>query len=210
MKYFPKSRVITNQKSNPGEYKTPSGYDYVGPYYTTFKGESFTGISPTSGSSVPLTATPPVASFSDSNPTIEGYKQLVPVNVNLVDPTPFTPRPTEEDYKVGKITRYFARQRNGTTFRLMEINKATYEAFTKNRGNANTALWKVISIFWQIAGPLHNEKINGIQTRAGIIDTNQRILDKTEPNFIGLKQYLTDPLQFSNNKREPYNNIYKK
>jgi len=197
MKYFPKSRVIINQKSSPGQFKTTNGKEYSGPYYTTFKGESFTGESPTKGSSISLIYTPPVASFDFSNPTVENYKQLKPVNVNLVDPIPFTPRPTEADYRIGKITRYFARQRNGTTFRLMEIDKATYSAFTSGVGNANTALWKVVSIFWQISGPLHNEKVNNITTRAGIIDTNQRILDKTEPNFIGIKQYLTDLKQFS-------------
>jgi hypothetical protein len=197
MKYFPKSRVITNQKSSPGQFKTTNGDEYNGLYYTTFKGESFTGESPTNGFSAPLTDTPPVASFDFSNPTIENYKQLKPVNINLVDPAPFTPRPTEEDYRIGKITRYFARQRNGTTFRLMEIDKATYNAFANGVGNANTSLWKVVSIFWQISGPLYNEKTNNITIRAGIIDTNQRILDKTEPNFIGIKQYLTDLKQFS-------------
>ena len=79
----------------------------------------------------------------------------------------------------------------------MEIDKATYNAFTNGVGNSNTSLWKVVSIFWQISGPLRNEKINNITTRAGIIDTNQRILDRTEPNFIGLKQYLTDLKQFA-------------
>jgi hypothetical protein len=196
MKYFPKSRVITNQKTTPGQFISSDGKEYGGLYYTTFKGESFAGASPTSGSSYPLTSTPPIASFDFGNPTIEGYKQLVSVKVNLIDPTPYTPRPTEADYTAGKITRYFARQRNGTTFRLMEIDQPTYEAFTTSRGNSNTALWKVVSVFWQITGPLHNEKVNGIQTRAGVIDTNQRILDKTEPNFIGIKQYLTDLTQF--------------
>ena len=194
MKYFPKSRVLTNQKADQGQFISANGEEYNGPYYTTFTGESFTGVSPTSGSSFPLTPTP----ISEAGLTlgIDGiaqaeYNKLILIPVNLVDPVPFTPRPTEADYAVGKITRYFARQRNGTTFRLMEIDKPTYEAFTNSRGNANTALWKVISLFWQISGPLHNERVNGIQTRAGIIDTNQRILDKTEPNFIGIKQYLT-------------------
>jgi hypothetical protein len=196
MKYFPKSRVITNQKANPGQFTTPDGKDYVGLYYTTFKGESFTGANPSQGSSIPLKDYVP-SNIGFSNPIVENYKQLKPANVNLVDPIPFTPRPTEEDYKIGKITRYFARQRNGTQFKLMEINETTYNSFINGVGNSNTALWKVVSIFWQISGPLHNEIINNITTRAGIIDTNQRILDKTEPNFIGLKQYLTDLKQFS-------------
>lgn len=200
MKYFPKSRVITNQKANPGQFKMANGQDYTGPYYTTFKGESFTGESPTSGFSAPLTELPLTLGQSNIIDTIDisNYKQLKPVDINLVDPTPFTPSPTEADYKVGKITRYFARQRNGTTFRLMEINQATYNAFTSGVGDANTSLWKVVSIFWQISGPLYNEKVNNITTRAGIINTNQRILDATEPNFIGIKQYLTDLKQFAN------------
>lgn len=199
MKYFPKSRVITNQKANPGQFKMANGQTYTGPYYTTFKGESFTGVSPTDGISAPLTELPLTLGQSDVIDTIDisNYKQLKPTNVDLIDPIPFTPRPTEEDYKIGKITRYFARQRNGTTFRLMEIDKATYIAFSTGTGKANTSLWKVVSIFWQISGPLYNEKVNNITTRAGIINTNQRILDKTEPNFIGLKQYLTDLKQFA-------------
>jgi hypothetical protein len=197
MKYFPKSRVITNQKANPGQFKMANGQTYTGPYYTTFKGESFTGENPTNGFSTPLIEMPVTLGQSNIDIIVENYKQLKPAEVNLIDPTPFTPRPTEEDYNVGKITRYFARQRNGTTFRLMEIDKTTYNAFTNGVGNSNTSLWKVVSVFWQISGPLRNEKINNITTRAGIIDTNQRILDRTEPNFIGLKQYLTDLKQFA-------------
>ena len=199
MKYFPKSRIIPNQKTTPGQFVSADGKEYTGLYYTTFKGESFAGASPTSGSSYPLTEIPLTLGQSNVIDDINtiNYKQLTSVKVNLVDPTPYTPRPTEADYKAGKITRYFARQRNGTTFRLMEIDKSTYEAFTTSRGNSNTALWKVVSVFWQISGPLYNERINGIQTRAGVIDTNQRILDKTEPNFIGIKQYLTNLTQFA-------------
>jgi hypothetical protein len=197
MKYFPKSRIITNQKANPGQFKMANGQDYTGFYYTTFTGESFTGESPTNGFSAPLTEMPLTLGQSSIDITVENYKQLKPAEVNLIDPIPFTPLPTEADYKAGKITRYFARQRNGTTFRLMEINQTTYNAFTSGVGDANTSLWKVVSIFWQISGPINNEKVNNITTRAGIVDTNQRILDRTEPNFIGIKQYLTDLRQFS-------------
>jgi hypothetical protein len=198
MKYFPKSRIIPNQKTTPGQFVSANGAEYNGLYYTTFKGESFAGASPTSGSSYPLTISPtqtfPTSDIIDVS--AYNYSKLKPQSAYLVDPEPYTPRPTEADYKAKKITRYFARQRSNTTFRLMEIDQATYEAFTTSKGNSNTALWKVVSVFWQIVGPLHNEKTNGILTQAGVIDTNQRILDKTEPNFIGIKQYLTDLTQF--------------
>jgi len=101
------------------------------------------------------------------------------------------------DYQAGKITRYIARQRNGTQFKIMEISKQTYDDMQTGRNGANFALWKTISIFWQISGPLHDEKVDNIKTRAGIINTNQRILDNAEKNFIGIKQYLSDLKQFS-------------
>jgi hypothetical protein len=197
MKYFPKSRIITNQQSNPGQF-TINGEEYNGPYYTTYNGESFTGINPSTGSSIPLKESIPTIDVSLSNPSLGVYNQLnTKQKVTLIDPTPYTPKPTTEDYKIGKITRYIARQKSGTQFKIMEIDKNTHESLTNLTGNSNTSLWKSISIFWQISGPLRNERINNITTRAGIIDTNQRILDNAEKNFIGIKQYLSDLQQFS-------------
>ena len=196
MKYFPKSRVITNQKANPGQFTTPDGKDYVGLYYTTFKGESFTGADPNQGSSISLTDYIP-SNIGFSDPIVENYKQLKPVEVNLVDPTPFTPRPTEKDYKVGRITRYIARQKGGTQFRVMEIDKTTFDNLNKQRGDLNYSVWRVISIQWQISGPLNDELVNGIKVRPGIIDTNEKILNQAEKNFIGIKQYLSNPTQFA-------------
>lgn len=200
MKYFPKSRIIQNQRANLNEFTTPNGKAYSGPYYTTFTGESFTGVNPATGSSIPLIS---VISFDDTGSlgvTLERaqYDRLNSnLNVDLTDPIPFTPRPTEADYAAGKITRYFARQRNGTQFKIMEIDKTTYDTFSTSIGNPTTALWKVISIFWQISGPKRTQIINGIRTQAGIIDTNQRILDQAEKNFIGIKQYLSNLTQFA-------------
>ena len=198
MKYFPKSRILTNQTANPGQFTTPGGKDYTGPYYTTFDGKSFTGIDPSKGSSIPLVETPPIASFDFGNPIIENYKRLNPsVDANLIDPTPFTPSPTEADYKVGRITRYIARQKGGTQFRVMEIDKTTFDNLTKQRGDLNYSVWRAISIQWQISGPLHDELVKGIKVRPGIIDTNEKILNQAEKNFIGIKQYLSDPTQFA-------------
>jgi hypothetical protein len=197
MKYFPQSRIIDNQIANPGQFTTPDGKDYIGLYYTTFTGESFTGINPSEGSSIPLIDyIPPSIGFTDT--LVKSYKQLNSnLNVNLIDPTPFTPIPTEEDYKNGKIARYIARQKGGTQFRVMEINKTTYDNLTQQRGDINYSTWRAISIQWLISGPLHDELVNGIKVRPGIIDTNEKILNQAEKNFIGIKQYLNNLTQFS-------------
>jgi hypothetical protein len=202
MPYFPKSRIIENQKANPGEMQTPSGKEYTGPYYITFDGKIFSGANPYSPGSKPLIKSLLNKNEDDTNiaPDFnnDAYYSLKPTNLSkLEDPTPFTPKPTPEDYKKGKITRYFARQRNGTQFKIMEIDQTTYDNLSNNRGGLNFALWKVITIFWQISGPIRDERVNNIRTRAGIIDTNQRVLDNAEKNFIGIKQYLSDLRQFS-------------
>ena len=200
MPYYPKSRIIENQKANPGEMQTPLGKEYIGPYYTTFEGKSFTGANPYSPNSKPLIKNTILYNPNIINPRFSEYGNINPETSNLTlltDPIPFTPKPTPEDYKRGKITRYFARQRNGTQFKIMEINQTTYDNLSNNRGGLNSSLWKVISIFWQISGPLRDERVNNIRTRAGIIDTNQRVLDNAEKNFIGIKQYLSDLQQFS-------------
>jgi hypothetical protein len=198
MKYFPKSRIIPNLISNPGQFNNIDGSPYSGPYYTTFDGKSFTGNSPYDGASRPLILKVPILNPNIStDPNSLNYTRLNSSNTAvLVDPTPFTPTPTVLDYKAGKITRYIARQRNGTQFRIMEISKQNHEDLINLKGGANSSLWKSIAIFWQISGPLHNTKINGITT-AGIIDTNQRILDTAEKNFVGIKQYLSNLSQFS-------------
>ena len=201
MKYFPKSRIVTNQTANPSQFTTPNGKNYTGPYYITFDGKSFTGIDPSKGSSIPLTPTPIMG--EDINLDIDTVKKIQynaikpSVDTNLVDPIPFTPRPTEADYKAGRITRYIARQKGGTQFRVMEIDKPTFDNLTKQRGDVNYSVWRAISIQWQISGPLHDELVNGIKVRPGIIDTNEKILNQAEKNFIGIKQYLSNPTQFA-------------
>ena len=200
MPYYPKSRIIENKKANPGEFTLTSGKEYTGPYYTTFDGKSFTGVNPYSPNSILLVPVPPkIADTEFINVPFEEYNQLKPSNLSssLIDPKPYTPKPTDQDYKRGKITRYFARQRNGTQFRIMEIDQTTYDNLSNRKGGLNYSLWKVISIFWQISGPLRDIRIGNIRTRAGIIDTNQRVLNNAEKDFIGIKQYLTNLEQFS-------------
>jgi hypothetical protein len=79
----------------------------------------------------------------------------------------------------------------------MEIDQTTYNNLNDRRGGLNYSLWKVISIFWQISGPTRDQRVKNIRTRAGIIDTNQRVLDNAEKDFIGIKQYLTNLTQFA-------------
>jgi hypothetical protein len=67
MPYYPKSRIIEDQKANPGQFITADGKSYSGPYYTTFDGKVFTGKNPYDGASRPLI---PAQKSQDMNPKL--------------------------------------------------------------------------------------------------------------------------------------------
>ena len=113
------------------------------------------------------------------------------------DPDSFIPRPIGQDYKRGYITRYFATKRNQTPPRIIEIPQQVYEDLSKQNGTYNFALWRVISLFWRISGPLRDTRDkNGIIT-TGIIDTNERIREEANQKIKGIKQYLSNLIQFA-------------
>jgi D-alanyl-D-alanine dipeptidase len=84
MKYFPKSRIITNQKTSVDKLSTPNGTPYTGQYYTNFKGESFTGADP-KGRSVPLTNN---NANTVNNNLVQNNESYKPLNLNTNAPLP--------------------------------------------------------------------------------------------------------------------------
>ena len=186
MPYYPKSRIITGLKASPGQFNLSNGKEYIGFYYITFDGltklivKSETDIiNPTNRNTLIFDL------LNDKNIDIKG----------LLEPQSYYPIPTDIDYNKKNITRYFAQQRIIRKFKIIEINKETYEDIYYQRGVYNYPMWKVTSLFWQISGPLEDEKPNGILI-AGVTNTNRRILDIKEKTFQGIKQYLTDLKQF--------------
>jgi hypothetical protein len=195
MAYYPQSRIITGLKSNPGEFILPNGKEYLGFYYITFDGKYFSGENPQTKNSIPLIKlmvkdeiinTKTIPSLNSKK-----YNQLNP-NINiqtLQEPIPFIPTPTLEDYKLKKITRYFAKQRIIRIFKIIEINKETFDDINNRGGIYNYAGWDVISMFWTISDG--NLPISFVEQQ------NRRIIDIKNKNFIGLKEYLTDLTKYS-------------
>jgi len=202
MPYYPKSRIITDQKANPGELTTLDGKEYIGDYYITFNGKYFTGKNPQSNTNYPLQKVEVRSqqnTISITTKDTQIFDKLNQNNINinsLLEPQPFYPIPSLQDYQQGKITRYFAKQRVIRMFKIIEIDQPTYDDILNQKGVYNYPLWKVTSLFWQISGPLEDERPNGSVVRAGVIDTNKRIVDTKEKTFQGIKQYLTNFQQF--------------
>lgn len=85
--------------------------------------------------------------------------------------------PTEKDYKIGYMTRYFLRQVNNFQSKILEVNKAEFNKFK------NESFYIKLDIRWKITGKLED-----------VADTNLNIINEAEKNFKGIKTLLENKL----------------
>jgi hypothetical protein len=199
--YYPKSRVITNKIALPGELIFSSGKEYSGKYWMTYDGKYFGGEYPDITKKLIKSSVVDIISPNSKILNTSTNSKLIRINssisvVDLKDPNPFYPNPTNEDYDNGNIIRYFAKQRKIRNYKFIEIDKNTFEDIDNQNGIYNYPMWDVTSIFWKISGPLVSTFNGNIITRAGVIDTNQRLVILKNREFIGINEYLTDFKEF--------------
>jgi hypothetical protein len=205
-KYFPKNRITDNKYTNGDKFATSDGTPYVGYYYETYDGRNRTGKNPMEGPSAPL-----IPITNNANPQLPASENNVVYSAlsksrgvadgskigTLKEPSPFYPKPTPQDYNRGYFTRYVAKRRNSPNSIFLEINQPTYDDLLFKRGVYNYIMWEVTSIFWQITGPLRDNKENKDFPRAGIINTNERILKTKSTIFPSIEKFFSNPTQFA-------------
>ena len=204
MGYIPKGLVNEGLYTNGGEFTTTNGKPYKGYYHQLFDGAVSSGKTPNSPDSQPL-----ITNYSTDNPnnyivpTQENidYASLQPINQELYsssgDPLSYFPIITGKDYQRGQIIRYFAKKRNIEPPQIREITKDAFIDLNATSGKFNYALWTVTSVFWKISGPLRDSlNKNGVKT-SGIIDTNRRLVENANKDFRGIRQYLSNLIQFA-------------
>ena len=84
------------------------------------------------------------------NPIVNIYNNLSETPSPKRLPTPYYPKPTEQDYKIGEFQRYFSKQINDTKF--TEINKSDFNALVSKDSSYLWELFITISIPWDITG----------------------------------------------------------
>lgn len=202
MKYYPLNRVKTNQKTTGGEFLL-GGAPYRGPYYETYEGDVFTGTTPMQGSSQKLEriTEPPLEDEASRRqgaiePTLTGdlvaygsSKGTLTSTVNYQTPQPYYPKPTEDDYARKSFMRYFAKKREQAGF-VIEIDKATYDSLKNTDSVYDYVTYEAISTLWQLVGPLRDTQTGKQYKIAGIVDTNERLINAKEPSFPGLKAFI--------------------
>ena len=80
------------------------------------------------------------------------------------------PKPTEDNYKLGSFTRYFAVKINED--RYLELDLPTYKKLKKQSSNWTWELWNCFSIQWTLTG---DAKIVGQTNRNQVLIVEQRL-----------------------------------
>jgi hypothetical protein len=196
VRYYPSFKVKTNQITKGGAFRL-NGIPYVGLYYTTSEGSSFAGADPIVGSNEFLepisTANVSIAGLSNMKAPQALKQQLANVTKIISSqsrfPSGYFPKPIQSDYDLGYIDRYFMKKTNENGY-ITEISPLDYLQITNGTAGYDTSLLQTVKIRWKLTGSLNSKRINQYDIRAGIIDTNQRLIMAANANFFGLIDYI--------------------
>lgn len=181
--YYPKSQIKTNLYTNGGEFiRSDNRQPYEGYYYSTSKGESYTGKTPNTPETVLLIKVS--SQFSEDN-SLNVKKSILSddnsgeLNVNSLDVIRYTrlqgeeptnqPKviipyyigalPIDSDYTVEEFRRYFCKKNN--EIKYIEIDKPQYDLLVEQSPKILWQLYTPFYIDWQISGDKdHVENVN--------------------------------------------------
>ncbi len=196
LRYYPKNKVKTGLSATVGQFYL-NNKPYSGKYYSTYDGKYYTGDNPIFGSNEELTLANQYENqeqLNNLNISIRTIDQLatatkVKNNVISSQPNPYYPFPIDSDYQKGYINRYFLKRINDKGF-VMEISEQEFSDIRNGTANYDVTFYQTIELFWKITGPLNNKRISQYDTRAGILDTNKRLVETANKTFLGIKDYI--------------------
>jgi hypothetical protein len=197
IRYYPSFATKNNQITKGNEFFLDAE-PYSGNFYYDDKGNAYTGVDPVHGSNLFLTPINSIKNkvLSMNTRDLSSFEIEAQQNTRIqefssrgLEPTTYYPQPIDSDYQKGYITRYFAKKINQSGY-VVEISPAEYVAFTNGEVMYDISFYQVVSILWKITGPLNTQRISQYDIRAGIIDTNKRLTEAAEPNFVGIDAFI--------------------
>lgn len=112
------------------------------------------------------------------------------INPNFFgQPTSYFPNVQDADYRRGYITRYFAKRINENGY-IVEISPQEYSDINEGIVTYDVSFYQTEKIFWKLTGPLNTVRLSQYDIRAGIIDTNKRLVENLEKTFVGIKDFI--------------------
>jgi hypothetical protein len=196
LRYYPSFRIIPDLNTKGGEF-TLNGKPYTGKYYQTCDNKAFTGSDPETGPSEPLKkisiyrSAPGLNSLNITEKQKDELANKTGIKPSRIPgrPNSFYPNPTEEDYKRGYVIRYFTKKENEKGF-VIEISRDEYNSIVNGTANYDITIYQTVQILWKITGPLRNTRTSQYNVTAGIIDTNERLVESANKTFLGIKDFI--------------------
>ena len=109
---------------------------------------------------------------------------------NIEYPNTIMPAPSESDYKLGFIKRYFIRRANDEYGHIFEISKDVFDNYS------TSPFWITQQLKWRISGPVDQSyKDNGDVNDMGVLNSNKISLSEASIGMRNLKLYLPNLLQ---------------
>jgi hypothetical protein len=198
-RYYPTSRIVANQITK-GNQLSKNGIPYVGLYYKTFDNKFYSGPNPIVGPNELLEdVNSPNKSTSDyiqrainsQNPKSHNSQQLLNERDNRAPKaiTSYFPKPLKTDYDLGYINRYFVKKKNEKGY-ITEISPMVFTDIVNGNPGYDTEMLQTQVIAWKLTGPFRSIRISQYDTKAGIYDTNERLVKAANPNFFGIIEYI--------------------
>lgn len=109
----------------------------------------------------------------------------------IKNPVTVVPTPTDEDYNLGFIRRYFIQKANDEYSFIFEVSESVYTEHIKN------PFWKGTTIKWRIRGPIDPVySNNGDIDDRGIKYSNKAAIGLASQTIKNVGLYLPNILQF--------------
>ena len=124
---------------------------------------------------------------------VNEYLAAAGQKVSTLQFIPFVPTPSQKDFDLGEIQRYFAQQANQKTAEIFELSEQDFAAARLS------PLYLAVSLRWKISGPADSSRtvLGGkpIRERTGIVDANTTAVKQASQKMPALAQKLSNPFQ---------------
>ena len=108
-----------------------------------------------------------------------------------IDLVPSIPVLTEEDFKIGSVSRFFLQKGTNRQEKIIEIAADQYQSLASDR------LYISLTITWVISGPRNNVKNEaGHIVVKGVEETNSATVSQSKDKMPRIENKLKNPLQF--------------
>lgn len=115
-------------------------------------------------------------------------------NLNLfkIDiPNTIVPSPSDTDYQLGFIRRYFCQKANDSHSHIFEVDESEYRKLEQS------PFWKVSDMKWRISGPTKRIlKDDGSVSDIGVNESNRAAINLAALKIKNISLYLPNILQF--------------